>query len=94
MYTDDLDPDKLMEIASHLIILKGQIKLLDCIGQGTLFSLLLQTVTKMYIGEFGIVYKAHYYKNEGYPTFVAVKTLKSIYIYIFQYFVLLLYCSQ
>ena len=88
-----MDPDKLMELASHLIILKNEIKLLTCIGQGISFLLLLQTVTKMYIGEFGIVYKAHYYKNEGYPSFVAVKTLKGICIDIFKYFVLLLYCS-
>lgn len=35
----------------------------------------------MFIGEFGIVYKAHYYEDQGYPSFVAVKTLKGICIY-------------
>jgi hypothetical protein len=49
--------------STDLLIYNDSLRLLDCIGEG----------------EFGLVYKAHLFNEEGIPSYVAVKTLKGVF---------------
>ena len=52
------------------------ITLLDCIGEGCITQLQLLLMKSLFLGEFGIVYKARLNTGKRFTQEVAVKTLK------------------
>jgi hypothetical protein len=60
----NIDKNQMLTLeTSGLLVDNDSLRLLDCIGEG----------------EFGLVYKAHLFDDDGMPTYVAVKTLKGSY---------------
>lgn len=68
--------------SAGLIVDNSSLRLLDSIGQGKQTWLLSYFGIYAYVGEFGLVYKAHLFDDEGTPIVVAVKTLKGLYNFI------------
>ena len=62
--------------SSGLIIPYNHLRLLDCVSHGKFCTHDHHFASKCLTGEFGLVYKAHLFNEEGIPTDVAVKTLK------------------
>ena len=80
---------EILSLVSNVLILKWQVRLLDTLGQGNYNILMCIFIIVMvigfaFIGEFGVVYKAHLLqsKNGNDYTIVAVKTLKGIITYL------------
>ena len=77
---DNIDHEILLDLSrKDMLIMSRNLRLLNCVGQGkvdTWWCWWLHTC--MYVGEFGLVYKAHLLNKDGVPEDVAVKTLKGI----------------
>ena len=67
------------DISDELILPNSQLRLLDCVGQGNIIIIIIiiNIVILLLLGEFGLVYKAHYLRGAN-ADYVAVKTLKGI----------------
>ena len=62
--------------SSGLIIPYSHLRIFDSLGQGMHCTHMTVICITFLAGEFGIVYKAHLFNEQGMPTDVAVKTLK------------------
>ena len=62
--------------SSDLIIPYSHLRLLDCVSHGRFCTYINHFSSQCLTGEFGLVYKAHLFNEQGIPTDVAVKTLK------------------
>ena len=87
---DIVDQKTLLELShNEMLIMNKDIRLLDCVGQGNTYILCSHSILfigYMYVGEFGLVYKAHLFNKDGVPEYVAVKTLKgTVCMYTAQY---------